>query len=82
MLSDMEEAIHRIIEMEQLFDLLLENPHREDAEQMISQLNEYCHSGLWLHDYELDEKGLLPKELKRGVLSQDGLYDFLSNLEK
>ncbi len=25
----------------------------------------------------LDELGLLPEDLKRGVLSQDGLYDLL-----
>ena len=67
--------------MEQLFDLLLEDPHRPDAEQMFSQLREYSDSGLWLHDYELDENGALPKELKRGVLSQDALYDLLCDEE-
>ena len=29
----------------------------------------------WKKDFEDDEKGLLPKELKRGVLSEDGIYN-------
>ena len=28
-------------------------------------------------DYEADERGELPPDLKRGVLSQDALYDLL-----
>ena len=35
----------------------------------------------WLQDYELDEKKLLPKDLKRGVLSQDELYNLLMELK-
>ena len=44
-------------------------------------LKEYMESGLWLSDYEADERGELPPELKRGVLSQDGLYDLLGEYE-
>ena len=36
-------------------------------------LDEYYTSGEWQEDYEADEEGLLPADLKRGVLSQDGL---------
>ena len=32
----------------------------------------------WRHDYEDDEEGKIPKDLKRGVLSQDGVYDLLA----
>ena len=31
----------------------------------------------WQRDYEADERGLLPANLKRGVLGQDALYDLL-----
>ena len=41
-------------------------------------LDEYYTSGEWREDYEADEAGLLPKDMKRGVLSQDGVYDLLS----
>ena len=32
---------------------------------------------LWKDDFEADEKGLIPKDMKRGVLSEDGLYNLL-----
>lgn len=35
----------------------------------------------WLQDYALDEKKLLPKDLQRGVLSQDELYNLLMELK-
>ena len=40
----------------------------------------YYESGLWLEDYERDERGELPAGLKRGVLSQDTLYNLLEDL--
>ena len=47
------------------------------AEAELRVLAAYMDSGDWLVDYEADEQGLLPADLKRGVLSQDGLYDLL-----
>ena len=44
-------------------------------------LKEYYESGLWLSDYEADERGELPADLKRGVLSEDGLYNLLNDIE-
>ena len=54
---DLKERIERIKKMEHYYDAL----------------KEYYESGLWLSDYEADERGELPADLKRGVLSQDGL---------
>ena len=49
----------------------------EEALPLMSELDAY-YSGLeWRTDYEADEAGLLPENLKRGVLSEDGLYDLL-----
>ena len=59
------ERIERIKKMEEYYDAL----------------KEYMDSGLWLSDYEADERGELPPELKRGVLSQDGLYELLQEVE-
>ena len=39
-------------------------------------------SGQWLRDYEADERGELPVGLKRGVLSQDALYDLLTSVRE
>ena len=44
-------------------------------------LSEYYASPLWREDFEADEAGLLPKDLKRGVLSEDAVYDLLSDYD-
>jgi hypothetical protein len=46
----------------------------------LQELVRYYESGQWLQDYELDEAGRLPRDLKRGVLSQDAVYNFLAGL--
>ena len=71
------EAIRRIRYMETLFDALQANFSAE-ALQILLQ---YYESGQWLQDYRLDELGYLPPELKRGVLSEDGVYNFLAELQ-
>ena len=70
---DAAETVERVRRMETLYDLARET----GDEQALTALAEYMDSGLWLADYSCDEQGLLPKGLKRGVLSQDGLYDLL-----
>ena len=45
--------------------------------EKLRALAEYQESGLWLRDYEADERGELPRDLKRGVLAQDTLHDLL-----
>ena len=81
--------LHRIIKMELLFDELLENNLKNPElfrsskvfQEKLEPLKEYYESGLWLQDYESDERGELPKNLKRGILSQDALYDFFSEMK-
>ena len=46
----------------------------------IDRLTDYLETGAWREDFEADEAGLVPKGLKRGVLSEDGLYDLLSDI--
>lgn len=80
MAHNTEEAIRRIMEMEARFDRVLSAPDRQDPaiREDLAALERYLESGQWLADYTLDEQGLLPQGLKRGVLSQDGLYDLLT----
>ncbi len=47
----------------------------------IASLKEYQASGLWLEDFEADERGELPQDLQRGVLSEDGLYNLFDEIE-
>lgn len=54
----------------------------EDAKDQLEVLKDYMASGDWRKDYEADEAGKLPAGLKRGVLSQDGLYDLLQDADK
>ena len=46
-------------------------------EKDLTNLEEYYTGKNWKKDYEADEAGKLPAGLKRGVLSEDGIYDLL-----
>ena len=79
------QAVYRIAQMELRFELLQKyakenrSAMHENAmfRELLQELTAYYEGGQWLHDYELDEMGLLPQGLKRGVLSQDAVYNFL-----
>ena len=43
----------------------------------IKELETYYTGKDWRNDLRLDEEGKLPEDLKRGVLSEDGIYDLL-----
>ena len=74
-----EKTIKRIRRMERYFDEVSANGTRFSRTVLRKRhaLEKYMSSGLWLKDYEYDERGKLPKALKRGVLSEDGLYNLL-----
>ena len=77
------DAIARVQEMEARMDEVRAALRAvEAAEESVRVLREYYESGLWLRDYEQDEAGGFPAELKRGVLSQDGLYDLLADWDR
>ena len=72
----------RVAFYEQIFDEVRNTHHEtavswEEIRMKVRLLDEYYTSGEWQKDYEADDAGLFPEDLKRGVLSQDGLYDFL-----
>ena len=89
MRTEQEAAIQRVQEMEQLFDDLLEvwatSPaafRTDDAiRQKWSRLTAYYDSPQWQTDYHLDEQGVFPQGMKRGILSEDGFYNFLCDVE-
>ena len=45
----------------------------------VAELSKYYGSELWKLDFAADETGILPPELKRGVLSEDGIWNLLSD---
>lgn len=54
----------------------------EGIRSEIEILKEYVDSGLWIKDFEADEAGAIPATIKRGVLSEDGLYDLLQDMDR
>ena len=67
--------------MQEAYDIMKGNDfYREKQDRLaylMSELRSYYESSEWRKDFEDDEKGLLPNDLHRGVLSEDGLYDLL-----
>ena len=49
------------------------------AQKDISELSAYYGSKDWKQDFADDEQGLLPNDLKRGVLSEDAIWNLLSD---
>ena len=83
-----EYTIQRIVAMEAAFDRtslavqMLEAAldTYETVKVDIDRLTDYLESGAWREDFEADEAGLVPGDLKRGVLSEDGLYNLLADI--
>ena len=81
------EQIERILHFESLLDRVapvLKNLGEaldafEAVQEDVKELSAYYESDEWRDDFETDEAGKLPTDLKRGVLSEDGLYDVLSD---
>ena len=82
--------IKRIEEMEEKLNIAnktiknLEKALKEysNSQEDIRELAAYYASDEWKKDFEADEKGMLPNDLKRGVLSEDGIYNMLDkNIE-
>ena len=95
-LDPVEEAIVRVHRMELLLDEITEglkqslkqSPDARDFldspywQTKVKVLTAYYESDLWMQDYERDEAGEFPADLKRGVLSQDTVYDLLTELKE
>ena len=85
---ELNETIERISRIELYFDIisLVMNTspravlHDEHIAAMLANLTAYYDGGQWLKDYQLDEQGELPGGLKRGVLSEDGVYNLLCDV--
>lgn len=45
-------------------------------------LVEYYCGEEWGEDFESDNRGLIPADIKRGVLSEDGLYNVLGDVKQ
>ncbi len=75
-IAEMERALDRAAAVAETLDKAL--TAWEKAQGDFAALSAYMDSGEWLKDYLADEEGLIPRDMKRGVLSQDALYDLLT----
>lgn len=80
------EQIERIQKMEETLDRSREAIEKfasaldefEAIQNQYFELEDYYSSTLWMSDFEDDEAGKLPDDLKRGVLSEDAVYDLIT----
>ena len=83
-----KQLIARVRKMEEDYNLLREVIDTLDGalydyeavQRRIHRLSDYQESGQWLKDFEADERGELPKDMLRGVLSEDALDDLLNDV--
>lgn len=81
------EQTERIKEMEQrmnrasvaVMELSAALDKFEAVKDDVEKLNAYYGSSEWKKDYDDDRDGRLPEGLRRGVLSEDGLWNLLSD---
>ncbi len=90
-LTHLEESLdERIRIMEERLDRCVEATARlsaackqwREALEDSRILEEYYQGGDWMEDYEADERGELPDDLIRGVLSEDAVYDYISDRQE
>ena len=56
------------------------DPDSDDfSEEALRELAAYYDGGEWRADFEDDEAGKLPNDLPRGVLTEDAIYDLLTD---
>ena len=72
----MESAAKAVMELSAALD------NYEEAQEAIAALDAYYGSEEWKQDFADDEAGRLPADLKRGVLSEDGIWNLLSDVSE
>ena len=81
------EQIERIMQMERCLDRASQAVMRlsaaldeyAEAQDALRLLSDYYGSDLWKYDFVDDSAGLLPQDLKRGVLSEDAVWNLLED---
>ena len=79
-IKEMEDRYHEVTRVLGELDMAIEEYN--DFKDELATLKDYMESGQWQKDFEADEAGLVPKDLPREILSEDGLYDLLSGADK
>ena len=72
-LSDASAAVRTLSDALEQYEALL---------PAIRELTAYYESPVWRQDFEDDCAGRLPQNLRRGVLSEDAVYNLLSDVHE
>ena len=83
----MNREFKRISEMEEIFDEVtaaqdsLERAvdNYKSLQDKVRKLEDYYSGDQWKEDFAMDERGEIPADVKRGVLSEDGIWNLLSD---
>ena len=67
-----QEQIKRIAHYEKIMQ-----EAENGSSELLKSLSDYYSSPAWKRDLAADEAGLLPEDMKRGILSEDGIYNLL-----
>ena len=86
--NDNSLQIERIVAMETRLNRALQavdeleraQEHFDQVKEDIKVLEQYLGSDEWKADFAADEAGLLPSGLRRGVLSEDGIWNLLERV--
>ena len=75
----MSEAFNRLSEV--TASLTDSAEELKDLAPDVDLLKDYITSGQWLKDFEADERGEIGPDVDRSVLSEDGLYNLMEELD-
>ena len=77
-LQEMEDRYNRVRKaVDAMYDAL---ENYMQVQEDIYILDRYDESGQWLRDFEADERGEIPASVPRGILSEDALYNLLTDI--
>ena len=76
-IKQMEECMDRVSQSLTQLSVALDN--YESTLPLLNKLDKYSGNDLWKQDFADDEAGHLPSTLKRGVLSEDGVWNLLND---
>lgn len=74
-ISEMEKAFDEILEAQDSLEKEVEK--YKSLQDKVKKLERYYSGKQWKEDYSMDERGEIPADVKRGVLSEDGIYNML-----
>ncbi len=85
--QEQEARLRRIARMEDIYDRGVEAVEAllRAAEQYtalkpeLEALESYYLGKLWMEDFFADRAGEIPRDMKRGILTEDAIYDLLTD---